>query len=773
MCAAFVAVVVIVASNTGRAQAPRLASPNTGNDWSLSPASTPPVTVADLIRMGAIGSLPRGSGVDDDDAVSPDGARHAVVIRRGNLERNTVDFTLLLFRTGDLLRPPTKPDTVATFASSSNRPGILHVRWLPDNVTLMFLAERPGELPQVYTLDTRTRRLTQRTHAKTAITAFDAASIGDPLVYAAEEPRDTLGYAAMRAHGFALAPHALVSDVIAGDWGLQSPAWYAREPSELYVVRGDTVTTAQVPDSAAGYLRCLLREYPTLSIAPSGDVALMECEPQPGAPEWAAYRQKGFRELTSRGFPTRMYVAVDLATGHVRPLINALVDFRTTLVWARDGRSVVLANTILPFAVSDSAERSARPAPRRVLAEVDVHTGAVTVIARRDSLRVLRWDPRTATVVLAPGEDAGVSETRRVYYRKTEQGWMRETARRMVIAPIPTLVVDQGLNTPARLVSVDPRSKTRRVVYDPNPGLLTKYRFGREDVVHWKTKDGITWAGGLYWPSDYVPGRRYPLLIQTHGFDSTTFSPDGVFATGEAAQPLANAGIIVLQAPIPPEKVWLTPQEGPLAVEAMEGAIEHLETQGLIDRTKVGMQGFSRSCYHTLYFLTHSQYPIAAATVTDGVDFSYLQYLIFAPTRLGLPGQGFKWDEAVNGGPPFGSGMAMWQGRSSGFNLDKVTAALQLTALQPFALLQEWEPYAGLLLQGKPVEMIYIPDGEHILTKPWEQMTSQQGAVDWFRFWLKGEEDPDPAKREQYARWHVLRAIRDSSAAKTTANTRP
>jgi len=29
---------------------------------------------------------------------------------------------------------------------------------------------------------------------------------------------------------------------------------------------------------------------------------------------------------------------------------------------------------------------------------------------------------------------------------------------------------------------------------------------------------------------------------------------------------------------------------------------------------------------------------------------------------------------------------------------------------------------------------------------------SQQGNVDWFRFWLKGEEDPDPAKAEQYAR---------------------
>jgi len=38
-------------------------------------------------------------------------------------------------------------------------------------------------------------------------------------------------------------------------------------------------------------------------------------------------------------------------------------------------------------------------------------------------------------------------------------------------------------------------------------------------------------------------------------------------------------------------------------------------------------------------------------------------------------------------------------------------------------------------------------------------MTSQQGAVDWLSFWLKGEEDPDPAKAEQYKRWHELRKL--------------
>jgi len=37
-----------------------------------------------------------------------------------------------------------------------------------------------------------------------------------------------------------------------------------------------------------------------------------------------------------------------------------------------------------------------------------------------------------------------------------------------------------------------------------------------------------------------------------------------------------------------------------------------------------------------------------------------------------------------------------------------------------------------------------------------DRLTSQGGAVDWFRFWLKGEEDPDPGKASQYARWRSM-----------------
>jgi hypothetical protein len=49
-------------------------------------------------------------------------------------------------------------------------------------------------------------------------------------------------------------------------------------------------------------------------------------------------------------------------------------------------------------------------------------------------------------------------------------------------------------------------------------------------------------------------------------------------------------------------------------------------------------------------------------------------------------------------------------------------------------------------------------------------MVSQQGNVDWFTFWLKNEEDPDPAKREQYIRWHQFRDIEEHRPPNEASN---
>src|SRR5438477_2255974 len=232
-----------------------------------------PMTMADIIGMTTFGSQPRGYVPEDIDVPSLDGRLHAAVVKRGDVGPNTNVFSLLLFRT-DQLFTKVKPDTLLTLVSSSNRPAIHSVRWLSDNKTLVFLGEHPGELPQIYALDVRTRTLTPHTHHPTEIVSFDIAPSGDPVVYAAKPAVDTSEYPAMRQHGFAVRPTQFVGDVIMGAWTDAASDWFSSANPQLLVVHGGTTAPRAISLPGPIYRTC---EPTSLSIAPTGRLAPILC----------------------------------------------------------------------------------------------------------------------------------------------------------------------------------------------------------------------------------------------------------------------------------------------------------------------------------------------------------------------------------------------------------------------------------------------------------------------------------------------------------------
>jgi dipeptidyl aminopeptidase/acylaminoacyl peptidase len=305
-------------------------------------------------------------------------------------------------------------------------------------------------------------------------------------------------------------------------------------------------------------------------------------------------------------------------------------------------------------------------------------------------------------------------------------------------------------------------------LWDPNP-QLAHMKIGQAAVYHWKDANGIEWTGGLIKPVGYVPGKRYPLVIQTHGFSDGFFKDvtDGAFPTAMAARPLASAGIMVLQVPDNRKYVAATNAEAQRHVEAFRSAIAQLTSEGLIDPNRVGIIGFSRTCWYVESALIKYPTLFAAATIADGVDESYMQYQLFTQ-------EGPSWSEEfekVNGAKPVGVGLKKWLSVAPGFHLDRIKTPLRIEAIGPRSVLLEWEIYSSLQQQGKPVDLIYIPGGQHILQRPLDRLASQQGNVDWFRYWLKGFEKHDPGERPQYRRWDKLRAL--GNAESIPSPTRP
>src|SRR6266853_4351840 len=113
-----------------------------------------PVIVPDFIKMTRLADPLYNHGAPSKGLVakfSPDGKRFVVVLRKGNLETNANEYSLILFETDEVFYSP-NPRVLFSMSSSSNRPAIQNVVWLDDNDTIWFLGEHSGETTQLYSV---------------------------------------------------------------------------------------------------------------------------------------------------------------------------------------------------------------------------------------------------------------------------------------------------------------------------------------------------------------------------------------------------------------------------------------------------------------------------------------------------------------------------------------------------------------------------------------------------------------------------------------------
>src|ERR1700730_6541293 len=146
------------------------------------------VTVADSIPTTRFGDPFYADGGSANGIVgkfSPNGEQFVVLLKKGNLQDNTNEYSLVLFKTAEAFHSPA-PRTLVSMSSSSNRPAIQNVAWLKDNDTVLFLGERPGETSQLYSFQCSSGKLTRLTNRDTNLTLFVTALGGDEIAYVVE-----------------------------------------------------------------------------------------------------------------------------------------------------------------------------------------------------------------------------------------------------------------------------------------------------------------------------------------------------------------------------------------------------------------------------------------------------------------------------------------------------------------------------------------------------------------------------------------------------------
>ena len=719
-----------------------------------------PVTVSDAIEMTRSADELRNQPIAH---YSPSGDKFVAILRKGNLEQNTNDFSMLLWRTNEVLNSPA-PEVLVTFSSSSNRDAIEGATWLGDNETVAFLGERPGESHQLYTLNTQTHTLQKLTNHPTNLSSYSIGPDGREIAYTAEAPAKNIFDQKAQREGVVVSTQSL-SDLLTGK-GIAAPYVGDQQlffrsddgPSRLLGVPGQILAGGSIP-----------------ILSPDGRYIAMPLQVAEIPAEWLEYLEPHIQELARRklnpgGYSwLYRYVLIDVKTGDNRVLLDSPIadGWGTDLAWSPDSHSVLITNARLPLSDSFGAERQARRS-KSLSFELNIPSGKITKITDQD-VKLLMWSRSGNEVTFTAGR-WNLKSAPKIVFKRNGDKWERTTVSTEPHDPLE-ITIEQSMNNPPRIVAVDPIAEKHLSLLNLNPNFQ-ELDFAKVEEIEFKDSEGHRVKGGLYYPLHYEPGKRYPLVIQTHEWYRDRFLIDGPYPTAFAAQPLAAKGIMVLQAeyfedqdPDWFSKVVNTPKEISRYVSAYEGGVDYLDEKGLIDRNRVGIIGFSRTCLYVKYALTHSRHRFAAASINDGIDGGYFQYIAFS-TNVNIP---MEFEE-FNGGPPFGQSLKSWMKRSPSFNLDKVQTPVRITAENPDVVLFEWEWFAALRRLGKPVEMITMQDGLHELQRPWERLISLQGNVDWFCFWLKGEEDTDPAKAEQYKRWRELRKLQEENKKKATVN---
>lgn len=328
-------------------------------------------------------------------------------------------------------------------------------------------------------------------------------------------------------------------------------------------------------------------------------------------------------------------------------------------------------------------------------------------------------------------------------------------------------------SAPRRLVAVDLSSGRTTTLFEPNPGFA-RLDLGTVERLTWRNHIGLPAWGDLVLPPGHVASDKLPLVI-------VQYHSDGFLRGGTGDDHpiflLAARGFAVLSIERPAiygsafphlktvdevitvmTKDWA---ERKSLLTSLIAGIDQTVARGLVDPKRVGITGLSDGVSTVEYALINSDRFAAASISTCCED---------PATVMTYGGTAWAdWNRSVRHYPlATEDGRAFWKPMSLALNADRIRAPI-LMQLADSEYLLGLETYTALREKGKPVEMYVYPQEYHTKEQPVHRLANYLRDVDWFAFWLKGQEDPDPAKQSQYERWRALRGQGAPAAASIPA----
>ena len=297
------------------------------------------------------------------------------------------------------------------------------------------------------------------------------------------------------------------------------------------------------------------------------------------------------------------------------------------------------------------------------------------------------------------------------------------------------LFTESDFDLPPRLM-LRKISGVKELIVQSNPQQKEFY-WGKSELIDYKTSDGTLLKGSLLYPANYIPGKKYPMIVniyeklshQLHkyeppseylfnGFNSTNFSCDGYFV-------------------LLPDIKYKLNEPGISATSCVVAAVNQVLEKGFIDKDRIGLIGHSFGGFETTFIISQTNLfktAIAGASPTDLLDF-YLSFDGYdKPHMWRFETQQFRIQS------PFFGKDSDFQTNSPIQHVQNINIPLLLWTgkLDPqVSWTQSRKLHTALWRLNKKSTLLVYNDEGHIFMKDYNQKNLTSRIKNWFDYYLK------------------------------------
>src|SRR4030095_5562633 len=143
-----------------------------------------------------------------------------------------------------------------------------------------------------------------------------------------------------------------------------------------------------------------------------------------------------------------------------------------------------------------------------------------------------------------------------------------------------------------------------KIVVATNP-QQKKFYWGKSELISYTNKNGKKMQGALFYPANYEPGKKYPMITYIYEILSNTvhgYTNPGQRSAYNTTN-YTSSGYFVFR----PDIVYEINDPGMSAVNCVVPAVQEVLKTGMIDQDKVGLMGHSWGAYQTSFILTQTK----------------------------------------------------------------------------------------------------------------------------------------------------------------------